>query len=104
MQDETINIVFALLLFFGFMSVMRGRGLSRRSRRMQEEIDYLRSSQAKAAPAVLPGASREQLERLEDRVRVLERIVTDRGSTLAAEIEALRDRAPVTRQVEETNT
>jgi hypothetical protein len=31
------------------------------------------------------------VERLEARVRVLERIATDRGSALAGEIEALRD-------------
>ena len=33
-----------------------------------------------------------QTERLEQRVRVLERIVTDRGHDLAGEIERLRDR------------
>ena len=33
-----------------------------------------------------------QTERLEQRVRVLERIVTDRGQDLAGEIERLRDR------------
>jgi hypothetical protein len=32
-----------------------------------------------------------QTERLEERVRVLERIVTDRGVDLAQEIESLRD-------------
>jgi hypothetical protein len=32
-----------------------------------------------------------QIERLEQRVRVLERIVTDRGTGLADEIEKLRD-------------
>ena len=32
-----------------------------------------------------------QVERLEQRVRVLERVVTDRGTTLAHEIETLRD-------------
>ena len=32
-----------------------------------------------------------QTERLEERVRVLERIVTDRGADLAQEIEGLRD-------------
>lgn len=37
-------------------------------------------------------AAREALrmEKLEERVRVLERIVTDRGASLASEIEALR--------------
>ncbi|MDZ7893951.1 MAG: hypothetical protein U5M50_02670 [Sphingobium sp.] len=32
------------------------------------------------------------IERLEQRVRVLERIATDKGSDLAAQIDALRDR------------
>lgn len=35
---------------------------------------------------------RAQTERLEQRVRVLERIVTDKGIVLADEIERLRDR------------
>lgn len=38
------------------------------------------------------------VKELEDRVRVLERIVTDRGYDIATQIEALRD----TRSVEET--
>ena len=38
-----------------------------------------------------------QVQRLEDRVRVLERIVTDRGYDIATQIEALRD----TRTVED---
>ena len=90
MQDETINIVFALLLFFGLMSVLKGRGMGRRQRDLQRTIDHLQSVQA-TTQAALPGASKEQVARLEERIRVLERIVTDRGSTLAAEIEALRD-------------
>lgn len=35
-----------------------------------------------------------QAERLEMRVQVLERIVTDRGASLSAEIERLRDEVP----------
>jgi hypothetical protein len=38
-----------------------------------------------------------QIQRLEDRVQVLERIVTDRGYDIATQIEALRD----TRRVDE---
>jgi len=34
---------------------------------------------------------RQQVEKLQDRIRVLERIVTDRGAETAAQIEALRD-------------
>lgn len=36
-----------------------------------------------------------QTERLEQRVRVLERIVTDKGADLADEIEKLRDAPPL---------
>jgi hypothetical protein len=36
-----------------------------------------------------------QTERLEERVRVLERIVTSKGLAVADEIEQLRDRRPV---------
>lgn len=39
-------------------------------------------------------ASSEAYARLEERVRVLERIVTDRGTDLAAQIEALREETP----------
>jgi len=35
---------------------------------------------------------RGQVKQLQDRIRVLERIVTDRGAETAAQIEALRDR------------
>jgi hypothetical protein len=41
-----------------------------------------------------------QIKRLEDRVQVLERIVTDRGYDIATQIEALRD----TRRVDEAST
>jgi len=40
-----------------------------------------------------------QVQRLEDRVQVLERIVTDRGYDIATQIEALRD----TRSVEQAD-
>jgi len=41
-----------------------------------------------------------QIQRLEDRVQVLERIVTDKGYDVATQIEALRD----TRSVEDNLT
>ena len=49
------------------------------------------------------GAARrdERVAALEDRVRVLERIVTDGGYDLAQKIEALRDDRPVNSRVEE---
>ena len=41
---------------------------------------------------------RAQVEQLQDRIRVLERIVTDSGVQTAAQIEALRDQERVTEQ------
>lgn len=85
-----VNVVFALLLFLAFVGLMRARGMSRRQHELKETIAHLQSAQAAAVP-VLPGASKEQMERLEARVRVLERIVTDRGYDVATQIEALSD-------------
>ena len=46
------------------------------------------------------GEQAVQIAELEDRMRVLERIVTDRGYDLASQIEALRDERPVRDQIE----
>jgi hypothetical protein len=43
-----------------------------------------------------------RIEELEDRVRVLERIVTDGGYDLASKIEALRDERPLGQRLEVT--
>ena len=54
-------------------------------RRMEIEADKVAEKAAQYAA---------QTERLEERVRVLERIVTDRGADLAQEIDALRGTTP----------
>lgn len=64
--------------------------LTRHKRRMTEL--EVRRMEAQAAAGTGPNA--ERTEWLEDRVKVLERIVTDKGQNLAAEIEALRDAPP----------
>lgn len=63
--------------------------------RSKLEEKRLTSTASHAAEHAAQYASRVQ--ELEDRVRVLERIVTDRGYDIATQIEALRDQ----RQVEE---
>lgn len=45
-----------------------------------------------------------QVAELEDRVKVLERIVTDKGYDLAHQIEALRDQREVEKQLETRTT
>ena len=90
MNDETINFLILLTMFFAFLAMMRGRKLQRQQRQLYQTLAHLQSVQA-APPAALDGASKVQVERLEDRVRVLERIVTDKGYDVATQIEALRD-------------
>lgn len=56
----------------------------------EREIELLRGEAAEKAARYA-----EQTERLEQRMRVLERIATDRGVDVADEIERLRDRPVV---------
>ncbi|WP_206429107.1 hypothetical protein [Sphingomonas sp. 2R-10] len=56
--------------------------LAHRERRLEIEANMLAEKAAQYAA---------QTERLEQRVRVLERIITDRGVDLSDEIERLRD-------------
>ncbi len=62
--------------------------LTTRHKRKMAELE-VRKLEAEAALGKSGGNDRT--EWLEDRVKVLERIVTDKGTNLAAEIEALRD-------------
>ena len=73
-----------VLLIFG--QPFLKRLLEHREKRMEIEA---RMTAEKAAQYAA------QTERLEQRVRVLERIITDRGVDLAAEIDGLRDHADV---------
>ena len=61
----------------------------------REKIEQMRL--AAAGNPDSGGAARQEarIEELEDRVRVLERIVTDGGYDLAHKIEALRDERPL---------
>ncbi len=57
----------------------------------KRKLVELEVRKAEAEAALGKGAGSDRTEWLEDRVKVLERIVTDKGTNLAAEIEALRD-------------
>ena len=65
--------------------------------RHQQKIAELQL-QATAEKAAQYAASNQELE---DRVRVLERIVTDRGYDVATQIEALRDQRRVEERLED---
>lgn len=64
----------------------------------REKIEERRIEATASQSAEKAAQYASQIQRLEDRVQVLERIVTDRGYDVATQIEALRD----TRSVEDS--
>lgn len=68
--------------------------------RHQQKIAQLQVNATAQNAAEKAAQYASQIQRLEDRVQVLERIVTDRGYDVATQIEALRD----ARQVEENGS
>ena len=83
--------LFILLFIFGMFMIVRRRGFGpwgHMENRMKQEIAELRAERT-ALPRNVP--TLDQVQMLEDRIRVLERIVTDQNYSLARDIEALRD-------------
>ncbi len=89
MQSEAIIIlaffVIVIPVVLGVGNDMLKRWLRHKERTMELMADRTAEKAAQYAA---------QVERLEQRMRVLERIATDRGADLAAEIEDLRSPAP----------
>jgi cell division protein FtsB len=77
-------VIAVLFLVFAFTIIRHKMGIPVRSMREMREG----SGANDAENARLRG----QVQQLQDRIKVLERIVTDRGAETAAQIEALRDR------------
>jgi uncharacterized protein YlxW (UPF0749 family) len=76
-------IVFGLPVILGTMRKM----MKQKLRLKERELELLSHQTAEKAAQYAA-----HVERLENRVRVLERIATDKGTVLADEIESLRDR------------
>lgn len=72
-----------LFLVFAFTIVRHKLGIPVRSMREMREGRSNGEENARL---------HEQVKRLQDRIQILERIVTDRGAETASQIEALRDR------------
>ena len=66
----------------------------------QQKLAEMRLEMTASTSAEKAAQYATQIQRLEDRVQVLERIVTDKGYDVATQIEALRD----TRSVEDNLT
>lgn len=65
----------------------------------KEKVAQMQVSTTAEATAEKAAQYSSQVQRLEDRVQVLERIITDRGYDIATQIEALRD----TKKVEDSS-
>jgi hypothetical protein len=67
----------------------------------QQQIEEKRIAASAGTPNVAgESVAVERIEELEERVRVLERIVTDRSYDVASQIEALRDQRPLEARLE----
>ena len=77
-------VLAVLFMVFAFTIIRHKMGIPARSMREMREGTSIND----AENARLRG----QVQQLQDRIKVLERIVTDRGAETAAQIEALRDR------------
>lgn len=75
-------ILAVMILMFAFTVVRHKMGIQVGSRRHTENAPVVEAENVRL---------RQQVEQLQERIKVLERIVTDRGAQTAAQIEALRD-------------
>lgn len=76
-------VIAVLFMVFAFTIIRHKLGIPVRSMR-----------EMRGDPPIENGENqrlRSQVQQLQDRIKVLERIVTDRGAETAAQIEALRD-------------
>lgn len=78
---------FSMMIGLAFTVAFIIAGMSRRFFRLKEKQLEIQAGQTAERAAQYVA----QTERLEQRVRVLERIAIDRGSDIAGEIERLRD-------------
>jgi hypothetical protein len=79
-----LGICCGLLAIFGGVFIKPWLALQQRKMELEAQMVAEKAAQYAA-----------QTERLEQRVRVLERIVTDKGADLSDEIEKLRDENPL---------
>lgn len=82
----SVHVIWPL---FWMAVIIMGMNFRHRRRMERMRLQYQHGQQPSSAG--LSGTERRELEDLRQRVRVLERIATDKSSRLADEIESLRD-------------
>jgi hypothetical protein len=74
-------VLAVLFMVFAYTIIRHKLGIPDRSAREMRPVDDDENARL-----------RDQVKRLQDRIQILERIVTDRGAETASQIEALRER------------
>lgn len=98
-MDDNLILIFSFVLIITMISLAFGSSMHKRQLAYKERKEAIERERADR----LPGATNDSIAQLEDRVRVLERIATDRGQLLSEEIEALRASIPQEREKEGTD-
>lgn len=80
------GLIIGIISVSGILLEYHNRKLKNRERELELRV-RMAEAEGRSRTAGLP--------QMEERVRVLERIATDRGAQLAHEIDGLRERAPV---------
>ena len=82
-----LAIIFSGIVVLTLISFVFGNAIHKRQMEYKERQDAIERAERGADP----GGANAKITKLEERVRVLERLATDRGTTLADQIDALRD-------------
>jgi predicted Holliday junction resolvase-like endonuclease len=89
-MDPDLLLIFGFVLVVGVLALLTGVTIHSRDIKHQERKLELEARIAEAR-AMEKRAEAVNEESLENRIRVLERIATDKGDDLASQIEDLRD-------------
>ena len=84
---EELIVIFGFVLIIASIALGVGSSIHKRQIEYKERKDALERENFGANP----DGSAKKIEQLEQRVRVLERLATDRGQDLAHQIEELRE-------------
>ncbi|WP_114521790.1 hypothetical protein [Altererythrobacter sp. ZODW24] len=90
-MDSDLFLIFAFVLIISSIVLGIASGAHRRHLEYKERKEAFERENTAGSPSVSTG----KIEQLEQRVRVLERLATDRGQDLALQIEELRESAGV---------
>ena len=99
-MDQNLMVIFPFVAVIVLMVFVFARGMYHRVATHEErKLELI--ARAEEARSAKPGPGADAYRKLEERVRVLERIATDSNTALAAQIEQLRDLNPPVEQMQD---